>query len=392
MRKAILFAAVVLFGLSAHAQFWDKLTNPRVTVTLKHPPYLGLTVKRIAFAPIANAGDCADQFLDAVSTDFVGSGADVVDRQNLEAMLAEHRFNLTEFTDANQKAQLGKMLGPAALVFVKVLRCTPEKKQLTKDWSDKNGAHRNYISRTTVYFKASIRAVDLTTGTVLNSTPIDYTETRENTSVDACCAEYSSEFEVQDVALRKSVVDAHRMFFPWTENRELYFFDDEPCGLKTAFRLLKGGDQDGTLQQSETNLETCRTTTQKMKPKVMWHAHYNAGMAHFIAGNYDKALQHFTDAAGAGGGDIVAQSMSECRRAKQLAEEMRRVEERPPLDVAAAAPASPPPSRSASRKPEGLRAGDDMESKLRKLKTMLDKGLITKADYDKKKTEILNSF
>lgn len=384
--------AVVLLSfvvVDAEAQFWDKLTNPRVNVTLRHPPGLGLNVKRIAFAPIANATPCAEQFLDAVTTDFVSSGAEVVDRQNLEAMVTEHRFNLTEFVDAKQKAQLGKMLGPAAVVFVKVLRCAPEKKPLRNDWKDNNGLHRTYISKTTVYFKASIRTVDLTTGKTLSAIPIDYTESQENQEVDNCCPEFPSEYDVQDAALRKGLVDAHRMFFAWTEQRDLYFFDDEPCGLKTAFRLLRGGDQEGTLRQSEENLEACKVA-QKIKPKILWHAHYNVGMANFILGNHEKALQHFGDAATAGGGDIVTQSMAECRRAKHLAEEMRRVEEKPVLDVASAQ--APPPSKAAAKKSEAASASDDLETRLKKLKTMLDKGLITRADYDKKKADILSSF
>lgn len=394
MRNAFRVVSIVLIVAvitpSSYGQFWDKLTNPQITVTLRHPPGLGLTVKRIAFAPISNATSCADQFLDAVGNDFIGSGAEVVDRQNLEAMLSEHRFSLTEFVDQQAKAQLGKMLGPAALVFVKVMRCAPESKRVYDDWKDLKGiAHRTYISRATQHFKASVRTVDLTTGKTLAAIPIEITETRENKTVDEGWAEFPSEYELLDEAIRKGVVEAHRMFFPWTENRELYFFDDEPCGLKTAFRLLKGGDQEGALRQSESNVETCKAMT-KVKPKIIWHAHYNVGMANFILGNHDKALQHFSDASAAGGGDIVAQSMAECRRAKQLAEQMRRVEERPPLDT-------PPPTTtkvaSNTKTPaKAVESTEDVETKLKKLKSMLDKGLITKAEYDKKKSELLSSF
>ena len=378
---------VVLVATSASAQLWDKLTNPKINVTLKHPPGLGLNVKKIAFAPLANASNCTDQFLDAVGNDFVSSGAEVIDRQNLEAMLAEHRFNLTEYVDANAKARLGKMLGPAALVFVKVLRCAPEQKSLRDDWKDrKGGYHRTYISRSNFYFKGSVRTVDLTTGRTLSAVAIDETVTKENKSTDDCCPEFPSEYELQDEAMQRGILQVHRMFFPWTENRELYFFDDEPCGLQGAFRMLKGGDQEGTLRQSLANVEGC-VPGPKVKEKVVWHAHYNVGMSHFILGDYEKALAAFSTAASNGGGDIVTQSIADCRRAQQLAEAMRRVEERPPLDVVQTASSAPKPKPAAAASSD-----DDLETRLKKLKGMFEKGLISKDDYEKKKAELLKSF
>ena len=76
----LMVLVVILVANPVQAQFWDKLTNPQVTVTLKHPPGLGLTVKKIAFAPIPNASECADQFLDAIVTHFSGTDAEVVER------------------------------------------------------------------------------------------------------------------------------------------------------------------------------------------------------------------------------------------------------------------------------------------------------------------------
>ena len=110
-------------------------------------------------------------------------------------------------------------------------------------------------------------------------------------------------------------------------------------------------------------------------------------MAHFVLGEYEKALEYFAKAAAGGGGDIVSQSIADCRRAKDLAEQMRRLEERPPLNVAQSKQ-----SRPTSSTTPGASQSDDAEVRLRKLKAMLDKGLITKAEYDKKKAEILKEF
>jgi hypothetical protein len=393
MRRILAVAFFACFtALAVQAQLWDKLTNPRVIVTINHPPGFGLTVKQIAFAPVSNASPCAEQFVDAIDNDFTGSGMTVVERQNVESLLNEQRFNLTEFVDPDQKAQLGKMLGPAALVFVKVLRCAPKEEKVYNDYVDyKKVAHRRYISRTSMDFKASVHTVDLTTGRNLTGIPINYSEKRENENIDEGYPEFPSDTELLDAVLAKGVVDAHRMFFQWSEQRELYFFDDEPCALKTAFRMLKAGDQDGALKQSEQNVETCRTM-EKVKPKILWHAAYNVGMANFILGRYDEALKHFAEATTAGGGDIVAQSSADCRNAKQLSEQMRRVEERPALEVARK-PAEGTATRKTAPSPaSAVTASDDAETRLKKLKSMLDKGLITQAEYDRKKGDILKAF
>ena len=59
-RQSMFMVPVCLIATtSAHAQFWDRLTNPKVTVRMTHPPGLGLTVARVAFGPAK--GDCSDE-------------------------------------------------------------------------------------------------------------------------------------------------------------------------------------------------------------------------------------------------------------------------------------------------------------------------------------------
>ena len=196
-------------------------------------------------------------------------------------MLAEHRFNLTEFVDQKSTARLGKMLGPAALVFVKVTRCVAKEEPLYQDRRRKNSVYRTYISRTTFDFKASIRTVDLATGRTFRGIAIDETLKEENSSTSGQ-PEFPSRFDLQDAVIRKGVVQAHRMFFPWTETRQLYFFDDEPCGLKAAFQLLKAGDQDGALRQSLANIEGCvagpsQRKSRLARPVQCWHGAFRFG-------------------------------------------------------------------------------------------------------------------
>jgi hypothetical protein len=56
------------------------------------------------------------------------------------------------------------------------------------------------------------------------------------------------------------------------------------------------------------------------------------------------------------------------------------------------APASAPPAIAAPAVAPADQKKGDVEERLRKLQDLLDKGLITKEEYDKKRQEILNSL
>lgn len=282
------------------------------------------------------------------------------------------------------------------MVFLRVQRCVPEKQPLTNTVQDLAGNQRlQYISRTRVFFKASIQTVDLTTGRIFSARTVEGDQTEQYTS-DRCCPEFPSEHDLTDRAVRSVAQEIHRMFFPWVETRQLIFFDDKDCGLKTAFQLLQSGDLEGALRTSEENLEICRTMP-GVKPKVMGHALYNVGMGHFVAGQHDRALEYFGEATRFGGSQIVAEAAAECRRAQQLASEMQRVEERADLGTEEPALASRRSNPDAAAPASGAAAApspasEGVEERLTKLQELFKKGLLTQDEFNAKKAEILEGL
>jgi hypothetical protein len=117
MSGRVCVSSVLAFGLfalgavPAPAQFWDKFTNPKVHVTIRHPPGLGLQVNKVAFGPAK--GEAAQQFIDQLTEHFVKANVEVVERQQLETMLAEHNFSLSGYVDSSSAAEMGKILGPS---------------------------------------------------------------------------------------------------------------------------------------------------------------------------------------------------------------------------------------------------------------------------------------
>ncbi|MBI1789990.1 MAG: SHOCT domain-containing protein [Acidobacteria bacterium] len=376
-------AAAVLAAVSLNGQILDKLTKPKVAISLRHPPGLGLNVKRIAFGPAS--GECSDQLIDMITSQLVSGGMEVVDRQNLQTILAEQHFSLSSAVDRNSAIQLGRILGPTALVLVKVARCATDQNRLYETQKNNNGTvTRVNISRTRAFVRGSLQTVDLTTGQIFAAQTLDYSPTRENRSAEGL-PEFPSDLDVKDEALRSAASQAVQMFVPWSEQKQLYFYNDKECNLKTAFELLKAGDVASTLRQSSENLETCKASGSKQNNLA--HAYYNLGLMFMITGDYQNARANLGEAARLRGGDIVAQTMAECQRSEALAAQMKRVEQR-----TAEFESTRAPQASTSAPPGETRPGASIEERLRSLDSLQKKGLITKEEYERKKAQILKEM
>ena len=402
-RALLVLIGVGLAGPSpVEAQFWDKLSNPKIQVTIKHPPGLGMQVKRIAFGP--SKGRESDLLIDALTQDFVQSGVEVIDRQHLESILAEHNFSMSGYVDRTSAAELGKILGSAALIFVNLQRNKVEQQQLRDPsrYKDRNGnIHLKFISRTQAFLKASVQTVDLATGRIFQATTVEANPVRENETFDQCCAEYPPESEVQDLALGIAVMRIHQQFLPWSEVRDLYFFDDKDCDLKVAFSLLKGGDVEGAARQSSANLEKCKAL-EKSKDKTLAHAYYNLGMTRFLLDDHDGAIAQFGEAQRVKPMDITAETMAEATKARALAIALVKVEERVALEASVGAAGGRPVEKASrvagtSRGQETARkdasaAGTTVEERLKKVEDLFRKKLISKVEYDRKRAEILKDM
>ncbi|OFY43690.1 MAG: hypothetical protein A2X18_09605 [Bacteroidetes bacterium GWF2_40_14] len=322
--------------VNANAQGFDALVNPKINVNLTHPPGLGLKINKVIFNPAT--GYYSDQIIDQIISDFVNNGVDVIDRENLKAILAEHDLNLSGYVDRNSAVSIGKIIGPSALISIKVLRCQTEQNdklyvdEKKRDYQTKKDyVERVFIARTTVFLKVSLQTTDLTTGKIFTARVLDYSPTLENRSTKGR-PELPSEVAVQEIALKSLTSDVHRMFFPWEERTDLYFMDDKEGGLKDAFKALKSGLINEAFDLSQKNLEFCKNNPQ-LKEKILAHAYYNMGMMYFIKNMFDQAIENFQASQRLRPGSIVTESINECNRANSLAREMQRVDDKAAIEI-----------------------------------------------------------
>ena len=373
-----------------HAQFLDKLTKPKITVNLTHPPKLGLNLKKLALGP--PNGACAEEIADGLSSTLVSRGVEVVDRQHLQTILAEHRFNLSGFVDSASAVELGKLLGPSALVFVKVTRCKAEQKKTYKDYKTTQGKLiRHHYATTAMHIRGTFQTVDLATGKIFVASPLTIDREDTNNS-DEGWPEFPSEDIVRDQAIKGAVFEASTFLVPWREQKALYFFNDKECDLNQAYSALKANDIPGALERSEQNLTVCKDAS-KLKNNTLAHAYYNAGLANLLVNQHAKAMSYLHESETLRGGEIVTETIAEASRSARLAVEMQRVEQRTAnFEQAqsaaktreAAVPAASPDTSKASAEP--------IEERLKKLDALFKKGLITKEEFESKKTDILRQL
>jgi len=388
---SLLCLLVLVAGIPAAAQFWDKMSNPRIAITQTHPPRLGLNLKKLAIAQ--PSGECAEEIADGLAAHIVNRGMEVLDRQNLQSVLAEHKFSLSGFVDANTTAKLGRMLGPTVLVFIKVTRCRVENKRTYKDYkTTQGGVVRHHYATTEVHLRGTFQTIELATGKIFAVSPLTADQSLTNNS-DQGFPEYPSEDTIRDAAVKAAVLNSASYLLPWSERREVYFFNDKECGLNLAYAALKADDIPRTLERSEQNLTDCKVAANR-KTNTMAHAYYNAGLANLLVNEHTKAMAYLEESEKMRGGEIVTRTIAEAERSAQLAAAAQRVEQKTAqyekLSAARSEKAAAPPAEAAP--PSANPRVEPLEDRLRKLDALFKKGLITKDEFEQKKTALLKEL
>jgi tetratricopeptide (TPR) repeat protein len=336
MRRIII--TILMFftaSLTAKAQLFDMLSNPQITINLVHPPTNGLKVNKIAFGP--SFGRCSDQIINDLTSDFVNNNIEVINRGNLSRIMAEHNFPTRGFIDQAAAKSLGKILGPSAMVLVKVQRCATQQDKLTANVQQYDSKTKQkytvkeFYSKTRAFLKATIQTIDLTTGRTFAAQTLEYSPERMNKSTQGF-PEFPSDFEVQDVAFKMMANDVHRMFITWTEPKTLYFYDDKDFGMKAAYQALKNNDLEQAFTLSKQAMENCKNTP-GAKEKILQHVNYNMGMCYMLLGEYDNALDFLRTAAKVKSGSIVNDAIASCLKQRDLAAAMQQIDDKASMDA-----------------------------------------------------------
>ena len=179
MKKQLLLPALLLLAACA---------APRVAV---NPRSDFSSVKRVAV--ISFSGPSGDLAADLMTQSLLMHGADVVERQRLDAVLREQSLADSGSFDPATAKQLGKLLGVDALFVGTVAESTPQSSYIVNQSDNPRNTTMTQVSGGTVYSEGSVmglpnsqllsttanvsllsRMVDVQTGSIMWSASMNY--------------------------------------------------------------------------------------------------------------------------------------------------------------------------------------------------------------------------
>lgn len=328
---ALAAGLLLLFGAASEleGQWRSRAGNPSVSVETEHPGELPLIAEKIVFGPAT--GECGQEVVSAMKDHFVARDPKIVDGRNLGRVLAEHDVSFNGTLDRRSVDRMAGILGPSTLLVIDVNRCGAEREFFKSSKGRDDEKVTVYHAKTQVFLDVSVQVADLTTGRIFDPKPIRRTSSLDRKS-EKEYPDSPSRIDVQAIAFKRAAADVGRMLLPRVEKRELVFFDNKKCNLKTAYQSLERGDEERALDLSLEILDACKNNPdpkikEKRLRKLVANAHYNAGVMHRILGDLEAGLEHLLEAERLRPVEIMAEAITDCREAIQARDALQVLRE-----------------------------------------------------------------
>ncbi|MCY4440334.1 MAG: hypothetical protein OXE53_09015 [Deltaproteobacteria bacterium] len=319
-------ACVLLLVGAAGCSTLSGARNPKVQVSIDHPPGAGVNIAKVAFAP--PAGGCSVAVVTAVTEGLllanvevasdvtvVASRADLGDSGPRAATVPPREF-LLNVRDSTCEADRSTSSRTEERIRTKTRKVDGKKKKYKEKY-------RVTTNKATTRFDVglSVRAADLRNGNVVAAWSIAEYAQRSNTATNARPA-------FPDAApLRRRAVDGAReelmrWLLPWNETVRLTFYDAEECGMALTFAHVNAARLDSARKAARRGIDACAAEDAEFRAA----ARYNAGMVEFISGNLDAALRAFDTAAGIDpASEHASRAAYEVNRARELQDKIHTV-------------------------------------------------------------------
>lgn len=270
-------------------------------ITVKRPAEVNLKdYKKIAIGDIVDASgrvsthskDVADGL---TSTLFSSGFFEVLDREHLKRVIAEHNLNVSGFIDENTASQFGDLVGTAVLVFGRLQTDKyDEETSKGKPWTDKKGVSHQSFYRNGVYsLSINVKLTDIQTGRILAVKNLD-TGYKASTSADK---QTPADID-KDALYTKCISDILGQFMKLVAPYDVQ--------VKASFetdKLLPEIDQAITqfkIGEWNEGISIMEKATQKtgLEPKIQAKTFYDLGLAQMYGGDPESAIDNFKKAMG----------------------------------------------------------------------------------------------
>lgn len=331
-RKILLttaFIALGTFSRPASAQFWERLTSPTTTVNITHSPRVVLKgVTKISVLEFTGNARCGPE-LTIRLTEVLGRSNkfELIDRASIDAVLREQGFQSSGAVSPTAAVKLGALLGPAAVITGRVVRCTTESSGLLNAGSYQDQKTKQtvttYVRRITAHVTGSVALIDLTTGKQYAGDLIDVSDTLMNSAQNAD-PEAPSVDAVLSRVYATITSDVSRMVLPWREQVTLVVHDDKKCDLKTAAAQIKNGDLGGAADGLRAAIG--RSCDDAKDTGVLSKAHYNLAIALVYTGHPEEGLDQLRTSSQLRRSDITNEAIAATQKIIALNAQRERKE------------------------------------------------------------------
>lgn len=237
-----------------------------------------------------HAADIADKITEGL---FASQAYEVLDRQNLAAILQEHSLGETGLIDESTAPEIGKIIGSAAMVFGRIMNDSySEEVTVDKPYKDKDGKTHEWHVRKGVYrLSATLKVIDVETAKILAVKTVSARRTARSR------ADKKDPASIDSGPLYAMCVDDItrqflRMIAPFEERvRAAFLTDDLLPEVDRAVGLFRVGEW-------EDGIAILRQATRKtgINSEVQSKTFYNLGLALIYTGQYDAAVEELKTA------------------------------------------------------------------------------------------------
>jgi tetratricopeptide (TPR) repeat protein len=276
-RRLLLWCALLLLAVAGAA------CNPAIRVPYQRPAKVNLRgVNQIAIGGVYGYG--GDFIYPELGQAIMATNRfQLVDRQYTEKLLAEISFQNSGFVDDKSAAEVGKLFGASALIFVNIKRyefnSRVEKFNTYND--DKGVAHTVWRRYGTGVIDAGFQVIDCATGRVLS---LENLVGQHEWYADAT-DQYPGEFNPEDflTKARTDVIGQFvRVIAPYEDYAMIRFAKDKNVPqFEQGVRAIKIGDWAGAVRFFEEAYAQNPASDKAM---------YNLGVAYEYTWQFDRAL------------------------------------------------------------------------------------------------------
>lgn len=248
---------------------------------------------------------------------------EVLDRENLNSIIKEQKLSISDTFDPETSAELGKLIGSAAIIFGNVTRRDYNQSNSYSKGTCTDGKGNKY-SCTTYYTKGlwnlnvQLKVIDTSTGKILATKAF---QQKEDKSVSATNAQPSIDWDrdsVFDELTGALVNDFMKVIAPYTVCVTVKLYNDSKLPeMKLGIAFAERGDWNSAVEQFKIACQNAHNNPE-IKPKLIARAHYNLGIALGYSGiDYDQAINELNEAVKVNSEDIFFTEIANIKQFKK---------------------------------------------------------------------------